>query len=74
MTAQTSKRTIDSASDEIDLGKLFGLLLDGKWIILVTTMVFAVFGVTFAILSTPIYKADALIQIEAKKAAASHHW
>ncbi|WP_337916331.1 polysaccharide biosynthesis tyrosine autokinase [Vibrio cholerae] len=67
MTAQTSKRTIDSASDEIDLGKLFGLLLDGKWIILVTTMVFAVFGVAFAILSTPIYKADALIQIEAKK-------
>lgn len=67
MTAQTSKRTIDSASDEIDLGKLFGLLLDGKWIILVTTMVFAVFGVAFAILSTPIYKTDALIQIEAKK-------
>nr|BCN22293.1 putative tyrosine protein kinase [Vibrio mimicus] len=67
MTAQTSKRTIDSASDEIDLGKLFGLLLDGKWIILVTTMVFAVFGIAFAILSTPIYKADALIQIEAKK-------
>ncbi|ENM3753676.1 polysaccharide biosynthesis tyrosine autokinase [Vibrio cholerae] len=67
MTAQTSKRTIDSASDEIDLGKLFGLLLDGKWIILVTTMVFAVFGVAFAILSTPIYKADALIQIESKK-------
>lgn len=30
-------------------------------------MVFAVFGVAFAILSTPIYKADALIQIEAKK-------
>ncbi|PMG75678.1 tyrosine-protein kinase [Vibrio breoganii] len=52
--------------DVIDLGKLLGLLLDGKWIIIFTTFVFAVIGVTYALLATPIYKADALIQVEQK--------
>ncbi|GAD90084.1 tyrosine-protein kinase Wzc [Vibrio halioticoli NBRC 102217] len=52
--------------DVIDLGKLLGLLLDGKWIIIVTTFIFAALGVTYALLATPIYKADALIQVEQK--------
>ena len=33
---------------------------------MLTTFAFAVFGIAFALLSTPIYKADALIQIEEK--------
>ncbi|PTO68222.1 polysaccharide biosynthesis tyrosine autokinase [Vibrio splendidus] len=53
-------------SDEIDLGNLLGILLDAKWLIMLTTFAFAVFGIAFALLSTPIYKADALIQIEEK--------
>ncbi|MDN3679490.1 polysaccharide biosynthesis tyrosine autokinase [Vibrio tapetis subsp. quintayensis] len=65
MTTQPSKQ-VDSSSDEIDLGKLFGILLDAKWMIIATTFLFAVAGVAFALLSTPIYKADALIQIEEK--------
>ncbi|MEZ9590575.1 polysaccharide biosynthesis tyrosine autokinase [Vibrio breoganii] len=52
--------------DVIDLGKLLGLLLDGKWIIIFTTFVFAVVGVAYALLATPIYKADALVQVEQK--------
>lgn len=66
MTTQATRSSVDSQSDEIDLGKLFGILLDAKWIIIITTFVFAVLGVAIAILSTPIYKADALIQIEQK--------
>ncbi|MEY0499039.1 polysaccharide biosynthesis tyrosine autokinase [Providencia rettgeri] len=50
----------------MDFGKLFGILLDAKWIIIITTFVFAVLAAAFALLSTPIYKADALIQIEQK--------
>ncbi|SON51014.1 polysaccharide biosynthesis tyrosine autokinase [Vibrio tapetis] len=65
MTTQPSKQ-VDSSSDEIDLGKLFGILLDAKWTIIATTFLFAIAGVAFALLSTPIYKADALIQIEEK--------
>ncbi|MGV2837736.1 polysaccharide biosynthesis tyrosine autokinase [Vibrio cyclitrophicus] len=66
MTTQPSQQSHTDNSDEIDLGKLLGILLDAKWLIMVTTFAFAVFGIAFALLSTPIYKADALIQIEQK--------
>ncbi len=48
------------------MGKLFGIILDAKWLILCTVVLFSIVGVGVAILSTPIYKADALIQIESK--------
>lgn len=53
-------------SDEIDLGRLFGLLIDRRWLIIGVTFVFMVFGVLYAVLSTPIYQADALLQVEQK--------
>lgn len=58
-------------NDEIDLGKLFGILLDGRWTIVIVTVIFAIAGVMFAMLSTPIYKADALIQVEKKSGGVS---
>ncbi|MFZ3488795.1 polysaccharide biosynthesis tyrosine autokinase [Vibrio harveyi] len=63
------KKTISSSAptdDEIDLGKLFGILIDAKWFIIGITLLFATIGIAVALLSTPIYKADALIQIEQK--------
>ncbi|USD65126.1 polysaccharide biosynthesis tyrosine autokinase [Vibrio sp. SCSIO 43136] len=63
---QSSSNTSQMQSDEIDLGKLLGILLDAKWLIVLVTFFFAVLGVAFALLSTPIYKADALVQIEEK--------
>lgn len=53
-------------SDEIDLLALLGALIDGKWIIIGFTVCFAVIGVAYALLATPIYQANALIQIEEK--------
>lgn len=64
-----ANQTISSsapADDEIDLGKLFGILIDAKWFIIGITLLFATMGIAVALLSTPIYKADALIQIEQK--------
>lgn len=64
-----ANQTIQSsalADDEIDLGKLFGILIDAKWFIISITLFFATLGIAVALLSTPIYKADALIQIEKK--------
>ncbi|WP_127347762.1 polysaccharide biosynthesis tyrosine autokinase [Pseudidiomarina mangrovi] len=52
--------------DEIDLGRLFGLLIDHKWLIAVITLSFMVVGVVYAMLATPIYQADALLQVEKK--------
>ncbi|MCJ8347939.1 polysaccharide biosynthesis tyrosine autokinase [Moritella sp.] len=58
-------------ADEIDLGKLFGILLDAGWSIIAVTIIFAVFGISYALLATPIYKADALIQVEQKSSGMS---
>ena len=66
MTVQQARPYIDNQADEIDLGKLFAIILDAKWIIIATTLIFAIIGVAFAVLSTPIYKSNALIQIEEK--------
>lgn len=52
--------------DEIDLGRLFGLLIDHKWLIAGITAAFMAIGVVYALLATPIYQADALLQVEKK--------
>lgn len=62
----TQNTQVKHDSDDIDLGKLFGVLLDNRWNIIATTFVFAVLGVAYALLATPVYKADALIQVEQK--------
>lgn len=55
-----------SDDDEIDLARLLGLLIDHRWFIIITTAVFMIFGVAYALLATPIYQADALLQVEKK--------
>ncbi|OBU27823.1 tyrosine-protein kinase [Photobacterium kishitanii] len=67
MTAtQNTQANSSPGMDEVDIGKLFGILIDNRWLIIITTFIFAVVGIGYALLATPIYKADALIQIEAK--------
>ncbi|MGK0270231.1 MAG: tyrosine-protein kinase Etk/Wzc [Cocleimonas sp.] len=70
---QTSASQAKSSSDadEIDLGKLFGVLIDNRWRIIAVTAIFAAFGIAYALLATPIYKADALIQVETKSSGMS---
>jgi tyrosine-protein kinase Etk/Wzc len=51
-------------ANEIDLMALFGALIDRKYFICIVTGVFMVFGVAIAMLSTPIYQATAMIQVE----------
>ncbi len=54
------------ASVDIDFSRYFNLLLESKYLITSITAVFAVMGIIFGLLTTPIYKADALIQVEKK--------
>ena len=56
----------DTQSDEIDLADLARKLLVRKWSILLITAAISTIGLIFAFLSTPIYQADALIQLEEK--------
>jgi tyrosine-protein kinase Etk/Wzc len=59
----------DDKDDFINLGEIIAVLLEYKWLILAVTF-FAVFiGAVTAFVSTPIYRADALVQVEDKKSA-----
>ena len=50
--------------DTVDLGRLLGVLLDHKWLIAFITLLFAALGFIQGQLATPIYQADALVQVE----------
>ena len=50
--------------DEIDLGGLLGALIDGKWLIILVTLIISFFGVAKSFLDIPIYKADAMLQVK----------
>ncbi|ATA24711.1 tyrosine-protein kinase [Brenneria goodwinii] len=64
MAEKISVKASETTSDEIDLGRLLGTLLDNRWLIIGVTAVFAIIGILYATLATPVYKADALIQVE----------
>ncbi|EQC04252.1 tyrosine-protein kinase [Aeromonas salmonicida subsp. pectinolytica 34mel] len=53
-------------NDEIDLGRLLGYLIDGRWWIVSITCFFMMMGVAYALLVTPVFKANALLQVEKK--------
>jgi len=53
-------------SEDIDLSELLGTLLDQKWIIAVVTTVFLLASIAYAILATPVYQANVIVQVEQK--------
>jgi tyrosine-protein kinase Etk/Wzc len=62
-----SKSQIDYPSnqdddDEINLGELFGILLDNKWLIIAITLATLCLGIAKAFHDKPVYKADGLLQ------------
>ncbi|MFV8979545.1 tyrosine-protein kinase Wzc [Serratia fonticola] len=70
MSEKKSPNTsIAEKSDEIDLSRYWGALIDHKWLIIGVTSIFTLIGISYSIFSTPIYKADALIQVEQNSAS-----
>lgn len=54
-------------SNDIDFGRLIGELIDHKKLIIAVTAGFTVLAVLYSLLATPIYQANALIQVEQKQ-------
>jgi tyrosine-protein kinase Etk/Wzc len=52
--------------DEIDLGELLGTLSDHKWLIGIITGIFVLLSIAYAMLTTPIYQATSVVQVEQK--------
>ena len=55
--------------EEINLLELLDVLLDSRWLIAVITAVAVALGAAYTFLSTPIYEANSLIQVEQAKAS-----
>lgn len=61
-----SRSTVQDESNVVDLRQLLGTLMDHKWWILGSTSAFLSVAIVVAILATPIYRSDAIVQVEAK--------
>ncbi|WP_375139783.1 tyrosine-protein kinase Wzc [[Pantoea] beijingensis] len=62
-----NKKRVNTSSDahnEVDLGRLLGSIIDYKWLIIAITSFFTIAGVLYSIFATPIYQANALVQVE----------
>ncbi|CAM4060260.1 tyrosine-protein kinase Wzc [Serratia silvae] len=51
-------------SDEIDLGRLLGELIDSRWLIIGVTATFLTLGIFYCLFATPVYRTDAMVQVE----------
>lgn len=69
MNDKTQTAVAQQEDDEIDLLQLFHTIWHGKWLIFLFTLIAIILAFIYAFGQTPIYKADALLQVEKKKAA-----
>lgn len=67
MSSVISNKPTTPDSDEIDLGRLLGELIDHKKLIISVTALFTLITILYVLFVTPIYQADALIQVEQKQ-------
>ena len=65
-----NNKTAEKDSDEIDLGRLIGELIDHRKLIISITALLTLFALVYALFATPVYQADAMIQVEQKQANA----
>ncbi|WP_370458945.1 polysaccharide biosynthesis tyrosine autokinase [Aggregicoccus sp. 17bor-14] len=61
-------RAPEPDDDDLDLGQLIGTLYDGRWLIAAAALVLSALGLFYAFTATPVYRADALVQVEEKGA------
>lgn len=64
MTEKVKQSAAATGSDEIDIGRLVGTVIEARRWVLGTTAIFALCAVIYTFFATPIYSADALVQIE----------
>ena len=73
MTQENKQAVIDNQQetreDEIDLRQIIGMLLENRLLIASITALFFLLAVMYSLLSSQIYKADAVIQIEQQQSA-----
>ncbi len=71
MTSQSAglKISQNDNDEELDLNDLFAVVLDGKYTVLAIFLIFFMLGMAKAVLDTPIYRADAMLQVQDKSSS-----
>ncbi|MEQ6341798.1 MAG: polysaccharide biosynthesis tyrosine autokinase [Gammaproteobacteria bacterium] len=64
---QAPQLPMDEGDDVISLGEMIATALEYKWLMLAVTGLAVILGAGWLFISTPIYQADALLQIEGQK-------
>lgn len=67
MSPVLSKKPASPDADEVDLSRLVGELIDHRKLIITVTGIVTAIAIIYALFSTPIYQANALIQVEQKQ-------
>ncbi|MFZ8605848.1 polysaccharide biosynthesis tyrosine autokinase [Klebsiella pneumoniae] len=65
--SQVSNKSTVRDTDEIDLGRLLGELIDHRKLIISVTALVTLMSLVYVLFATPIYQADALVQVEQKQ-------
>ncbi|ABI56154.1 polysaccharide biosynthesis tyrosine autokinase [Alkalilimnicola ehrlichii MLHE-1] len=68
MSQYEHRPTSSDRDDEIEIGRLVEILLNGKWIIAGLSALGLALGGFYAYTSTPVYSGDMLLQVESKQA------
>lgn len=67
MISKVNDKSPNTDGDEIDLGRLIGELIDYRKLIIAVTSIFTFLALGYALLATPIYQANALVQVEQRQ-------
>jgi tyrosine-protein kinase Etk/Wzc len=57
----------EEPADEVSLREYLDVLVEARWLVVAATAIAVAIGAAYAILATPIYRSDALVQVEDKK-------
>lgn len=60
-------KNVDKETDEIDLRRLMGEVIDHRKLIISVISLFTLIALIYALFATPIYQADSLLQVEQKQ-------
>ncbi len=64
-----SGASFQSSVEEIDLRDLLRTLIGGRWWVVASVLLCILFSITYITLATPVYEADALVQVEDERSA-----
>ncbi|HDH7820609.1 TPA: polysaccharide biosynthesis tyrosine autokinase [Raoultella planticola] len=65
--SSVKNKPVDKETEDIDLSRLIGEVIDHRKLIISIVSLFTLLALVYALFATPVYQADALVQVEQKQ-------